>query len=199
MEVKYGITRTMTLRNRVGSQIVSEFGGVVFCRPIAVTCTSLRDVRGQRLAAVEQTSFGGWHMALREFGRQASIPNGTVPGCYFWTRTPRWSGRFSPGEADIGTVRTDTIERMAADGEIRMDEIRVFPGRSCIGTRRRPSPMCTAPAFIPNGRLQNSPTQPTDLSREVTVALLSMPADSPAAMAAESGGMGSLSRLRQRS
>lgn len=67
MEVKYGVTRIMTLRNRVGDQIVSEYGGVIFCRSDRADVRSLSDVPGKRLAAVDRLAFGGWLMALREF------------------------------------------------------------------------------------------------------------------------------------
>lgn len=59
LEVRCGVSRIMTLRNLVGTQIVSEFGGVVFTRASRSDLKSLRNASGQSLAAVEQASFGG--------------------------------------------------------------------------------------------------------------------------------------------
>ena len=66
-------------------------------------------------------------MALREF-RSAGIDPGW--DCARLTLLDSHTAvvrAVVSGEADIGTVRTDTLERMAAAGEIRMDAIRVIP------------------------------------------------------------------------
>ena len=52
LEVRYGVSRIMTLRNRAGTQIMSEFGGVVFRRADRSDLQGLQDARGQRFAAV---------------------------------------------------------------------------------------------------------------------------------------------------
>jgi|GEM_PF-3163112 len=90
---------------------------------------------------------------------------------------------------DIGTVRTDTIERMAADGEIRMDAIRVISVDVVSGPRST-FPYLHSTRLYPEWPFAKLSDTTEDLSREVTVALLTMPADSPAAMAAQSGGWG---------
>ena len=189
MEVKYGVTRTMTLRNRVGTQIVSVFGGVIFCRSDRSDLKSLRDVRGKRLAAVDQTSFGGWHVNLRAFRSAGVDPARDCAKLLFLDAHPAVVRAVLAGDADVGTVRTDTLERMAAAGEIRMEDIHVIAGDKV------PEPGSTF-SYVHSTRLY--PEWPfaklkdttEDLSREVTVALLSMPADSPAAIAANSGGWG---------
>ena len=135
LEVKYGVTRIMTLRNLVGTQIVSEFGGVIFCRAGRSDLKNLRDARGQRLAAADETSFGGWHMALREFRAAGIDPGRDCARLFFLDSHTAVVRAVLSGEADIGTVRTDTIERMAADGEIRMDAIRVIPADAAPGSR----------------------------------------------------------------
>ena len=119
LEVRYGVTRTLTLRNWVGTELVSEFGGVIFCR------------------------------------------------------------------AD----RTDTIERMVADGEIRLDAIRIIPADTMPGSLST-FPYLHSTRLYPEWPFAKLSDTSEDLSREVIVALLSMPADSPAAIAAQSGGWG---------
>ncbi|MBI5590131.1 MAG: PhnD/SsuA/transferrin family substrate-binding protein [Deltaproteobacteria bacterium] len=189
LEVRYGVTRIMTLRNLVGTQIVSEFGGVVFCRADRSDLQNLRDARGQRLAATKQISFGGWYMALREFRSAGIDPERDCVRLSFLGTHPAVVRAVLSGEADIGTVRTDTIERMAASGEIRMDEIRVIPGDAAPGSQST-FPYLHSTHLYPEWPFAKLSDTTDELSREVTVALLSMPADSPAAMAAQSGGWG---------
>ncbi len=189
LEVRYGITRTMTLRNLVGKQIVSEYGGVIFCRAERRDLQGLRDARGQRLAATEQTSFGGWYMVLREFKSVGVDPERDCARLFFLDNHPAVVRAVLSGEADIGTVRTDTIERMAANSEIRMDEIRVIPSDVVPGLRTT-FPYLHSTRLYPEWPFTRLSGTNEDLSREVTVALLSMPADSTAAIAAHSGGWG---------
>ncbi len=189
LEVRYGVTRTMTLRNLAGTQIVSEFGGVVFCRADRSDLQSLQDARGQRLAATDETSFGGWYMALREFRAAGIDPARNCAQLIFLDNHPAVVRAVLSGEADIGTVRTDTIERMAADGEIRMDAIRVIPANVAPESRST-FPYLHSTRLYPEWTFAKLSDTNEELSRELTVALLSMPAGSPAAKAAQSGGWG---------
>jgi PAS domain S-box-containing protein len=189
LEVRFGITRTMTLRNRAGTRIVSEFGGVIFCRADRDDLNNLRDVRGRRLAAVRETSFGGWHMALREFRSAGIDPAQDCARLFFLGSHPAVVRAVLSGEAEIGIVRTDTLERMAADGEIRLDAIRVITADAAPGSQST-FPYLHSTRLYPEWPFAKLSGTTEELSREVTVALLSMPADSPAAIAAQSGGWG---------
>ena len=189
LEVKYGITRTMTLLNLVGSQIVSEYGGVVFCRADRSDLHNLQDVRGQRLAATGQTSFGGWYLALREFRSAGIDPGRDCSRLVFLDTHPAVVRAVLSGEADFGTVRTDTIERMAADGQIQMDEIRVIPA-NVAAVPRSNFPYLHSTRLYPEWPFAKLSGTSDELSRKLTVVLLGLPADSPAATAAQSGGWG---------
>ena len=189
LEVKYGVTRTMTLLNLVGSQIVSEYGGVVFCRTDRSDLRDLQDVRGQRLAATGQTSFGGWYLALREFKAAGIDPERDCSKLVFLDTHPAVVRAVLSGEADVGTVRTDTIERMAADGQIRMDEIRVIPA-NVASVPRSNFPYLHSTRLYPEWPFAKLSGTSEELSRKLTVVLLALPADSPAATAAQSVGWG---------
>jgi PAS domain S-box-containing protein len=189
LEVRYGITRIMTLRNLVGTQIVSEFGGVIFRRADRSDLKNLRDARGQRLAAADETSFGGWHMALREFRAAGIDPVRDCARLFFLDSHTAVVRAVLSGEADIGAVRTDTLERMAANGEIRMDAIRVIPADAVPGSRTT-FPYLLSTRLYPEWPFAKLSNTAEDLSREVSVALLGMPVDSHAAIAAQIGGWG---------
>ncbi|MEI6258578.1 MAG: PhnD/SsuA/transferrin family substrate-binding protein [Deltaproteobacteria bacterium] len=189
LEVKYGVTRTMTLLNLVGSQIVSEYGGVVFCRADRSDLHDLQDVRGQRLAATGQTSFGGWYLALREFKAAGIDPERDCSRLVFLDTHPAVVRAVLSGESDVGTVRTDTIERMAADGQIRMDEIRIIPA-NVASVPRSNFPYVHSTRLYPEWPFAKLSGTSEELSRKLAVVLLSLPVDSPAATAAQSGGWG---------
>ena len=188
-EVRYGITRTLTLRNLAGTQIVSEYGGVVFCRSDRRELQRLQNVRDHILAATDQFSFGGWHMALREFRSEGIEPGRDCSRLVFLDTHPAVVRAVISGEADIGIVRTDTIERMAANGEIRMDEIRVIPARAA-SEGSSAFPYLHSTRLYPEWPFAKLSGTSDDLARELTLALLGMPADSSAAKAAQSGGWG---------
>jgi hypothetical protein len=67
------------------------------------------------------SEFGGWHMALREFRAAGIDPGRDCARLFFLDSHTDVVRAVLSGEADIGTVRTDTLERRAANGEIRMD------------------------------------------------------------------------------
>jgi two-component system sensor histidine kinase/response regulator len=187
MEVKHGVTRILTLRNRAGTRLVTEFGGVVFCRADRADLRILTDVRGRRLAAPDQTSFGGWFMALREFKAAGIDPERDCSRILFLGNHPAVVRAVLSGGVDIGTVRTDTIERMVGAGELRMDEIRVIP--SIVAQEDRPTfPYVRSTRLYPEWPLARLRGTPEELASAVAVALLNLPADSPAAQAAQSGG-----------
>ncbi len=187
LEVQYGITRTMTLRNLVGKKIVSQFGGAIFRHADRGDLHNLRDVRGRRLAATGQTSFGGWHMGLREFRAAGIDPEKDCSQLIFLDSHPAVVRAVLAGEADMGTVRTDTIERMAADGEIRLDDIHVFPPDTRF-EKRSTFPYLHTTRLYPEWPFAKLAGTSEDISRDVTIALLSLPVDSPAAQAAQIGG-----------
>jgi signal transduction histidine kinase len=66
-------------------------------------------------------------MALREFRSAGIDPGRDCARLTFLDSHTAVVRAVVSGEADIGTVRTDTLERMAAAGEIRMDAIRIIP------------------------------------------------------------------------
>ena len=187
LEVRYGMTRILSLHNRLGTRIVSEFGGVIFCRANRTDLQNLRDVRGQRIAATDQTSFGGWVMALREFRAEGMDPGHDCRQVVFLDTHPAVVRAVLTDQADIGIVRTDTIERMAAGGEIRMDEIRVISARAA-SEGNSSFPYLHSTRLYPEWPIAKLSGVNDELARRLTVALLVMPDSSPAAVAAHIGG-----------
>ncbi len=189
MEVKHGATRILTLRNRVGAQVVMEFGSAVFCRTGGVDLRQWSDIRGRRLAATGRTSFGGWIMALREFRAAGIHPDRECVQLSFLSNHEEVVRAVLSGEVDIGVVRTDTLERLAEQGQLRMEDIQVLPPRK-ITAGPSGFPYVHSTRLYPEWPIAKLHATPERIASSVATALLALPPDSPAALAAKSGGWG---------
>lgn len=67
LEMRYGISRIATLKKQYAGNIyTTKFGGVVLVRADRTDLRELADLRNKHFMAVDEQSFGGWSMALRE-------------------------------------------------------------------------------------------------------------------------------------
>lgn len=157
------------------------FGGVIFTRSDRNDINQLKDLIGKSFWAVDQESLGGWLAAWREFfaqGIQAerdfSLLNyaGTHDAVVFSVLN---------GEADAGTVRTDTLEQMAAEGAISLADFKILN----IQKPDSDFGFLLSTRLYPEWPFAALPHTPDKLVNNVTAALLAMPADSPAARAAK--------------
>jgi hypothetical protein len=60
LEVKYGVNRIATLKNKRLNGTYTTFGGVIFCSKRRQDIQKLIDLKDKRFMAVEKASFGGW-------------------------------------------------------------------------------------------------------------------------------------------
>jgi two-component system sensor histidine kinase TtrS len=184
LEASNGITRIATLRNVRHGRVSRVFGGVVFCRADRSDIHELRDLRGMRFAAVDKGAFGGFQMAWREL-KQAGVD----PFRDF--RELRFTGfpqdrivlDVRDGRADAGTVRTDVLEGMASQGIIRLADFRVLNER-----HDATFPFRHSTRLYPEWAFAKARKTPEVLASAVTVALLQMAQDDPAARAGEYAG-----------
>lgn len=125
MEKMYGVSAVATLINSVGGKAMKEFGGVILVRKDSPIQT-LADIKGKKFMCVKYSSFGGAHMAWKVF-----LDNGIDPQKDFAVFAE--GGKHDNvvlavknGAMDAGTVRTDTLERMEAEGKISMADFRII-------------------------------------------------------------------------
>jgi two-component system sensor histidine kinase TtrS len=122
---KYQLRAICTMVNKKGIFALDKFGGVIFVRKDS-RIHDLQDIRGKRFMCVKYSSFGGAHMALRLLKESGINPE-------------RDCASFSEGgthdnvvmavlhhKTDVGTVRSDTLERMADEGKINLDSFRII-------------------------------------------------------------------------
>jgi phosphate/phosphite/phosphonate ABC transporter binding protein len=124
-EKKYNLKAITTMVNKKGFVALNEFSGVIFVRNDS-KIQDLQDIRGKHYMCVKYSSFGGAYMALRLL-----IENGIDPkkDCASYTQGGTHDNvvmAILQRKVDVGTVRSDTLERMAAEGTIRMDAFRII-------------------------------------------------------------------------
>jgi len=186
LEQRYGASAIATLENLRLDGSYTVFGGVVFTRADREDIQQLSDLKGGSFAAVKETSLGGWLMAWREFRAEGLDPHRDFEDLRFAGTHDAVVYAVLNGEVDAGTVRTDTLERMDVEGKIRLQDFRVIPNQRAAGDFSLPFVHST-PAY-PEWPFARARHTSNELADQVSVALLRMDPQSPAARAALSAG-----------
>ncbi|MFW5653080.1 MAG: PAS domain S-box protein, partial [Planctomycetota bacterium] len=182
---EYGtLTRTLTLRSRQPGESDTRFGAVIFTRVDRTDILTLDDLRGKRFAAVDERAFGGWQMAWREMLDQGIKPHQDLREIVF-TGLPQDQivHAVIEGRVDAGTVRASILERMAAEGLVRLSSVRILNERIEPGF-----PYRLSTRLYPEWAFAQKRGIADDLSRVINRALLDLTPDHPAAIAANIDG-----------
>ncbi len=184
LELDYGISRIVTMKNLLNHRPKSTFGGVIFTRKDRQDINTLKDLRGKSFKAVDPDSLGGWLTALRELMAQGLVPEKDFRPLSFVGTHDAVVLAVLSGQADAGTVRTDTLERMAEEGKISLDSLKILNAQS----PKADFSYLYSTRLYPEWPFAKCRQTPEKLAEEVAVALLRMPPDSKAAKAANIGG-----------
>ncbi|MCB1759654.1 MAG: PhnD/SsuA/transferrin family substrate-binding protein [Gammaproteobacteria bacterium] len=183
MEVKYRVSRIATLDNMVGSEPYNVFGGVVFVHRDRRDINSLENLAGRTLMAVDETSLGGFQMAWREMRHVGIDPHRDLKQLTFSGTHDRVVMAVQRGEVEVGTVRTNILERMADAKQIDLNEFRIIAPKEGSAF-----PFARSTSLYPEWPFSKLHHTPNMLAQKVAVALLSMPRFSPAASAGNYAG-----------
>lgn len=183
LEKLYGVSRIATLVNQhlIGQQ-TTTFGGVIFCRKDRTEIRDLTDFPGHSFMAVEQRSFGGWIMALREMHR-LDIEAADFSSLQYGMTHDAVVYAVRDGRVDCGTVRSDTLERMALDGKISLADFHIFNSRKHQGF-----PFLLSTDLYPEWPMAALEITPNKVARLVAAALMAMPVNHAAAQASKTAG-----------
>ncbi len=178
LEHRFGVGRIVTLRNLgLKNQAHDRFGGVVFAQASRKDLNRLEDLKGKRFAAVKDNSFGGYIMALREFQTLGINPDTDFSALDFVGTHDAVVYAVASGHYDAGTVRTDTLERMASEGLINLSDFRILSPQKddnfglALSTRLYPE--------WPLAKLKHTDNT---IASQVASVLLAMPETAPAAI-----------------
>jgi len=183
LEVNYGVSRIATLKNRGRIKTYTVFGGVIFCQSDRSDIKNLDDLKGKSFMAVDETSFGGWHMAWRELKASGINPYNDFTSLQFGGTHDAVVYAVRDGKVDAGTVRTDTLERMVAEGKIDLSEFYIINQQKTGDFL-----FVHSTRLYPEWPFAKTEHTPDNLAEKVAIALLSMSPDSPAATAGKCAG-----------
>jgi len=182
LEYLYGVSRIATQKdfgsNGAG---VTTYGGVIFTRNES-SIASLSALKGRRFGAVDPDSFGGWVMAQSVL-QQKGISRGDFASLRFFGSHDEVVAAVANGSVDAGTVRTDTLERMASEGKIDLSSFRVLSPDPHPGF-----PFLVSTPLYPEWPFAKLRATPEQLANRVAIALLQLPPDAEAARAAHLAG-----------
>lgn len=178
LEGRQGISRLATLNNRVGDRTLNQFAGVIFTRQDREDINRLEDLVGKVFLAVDESSLGGFEMTRDELLRQGVDPYADLAALRFAGDHDSVVTAVLDGQADAGTVRTHILERMAAEGLIDLDQVKVINPQPT-----EQFPLVHSTRLYPEWPFSKVRHTDAALAQEVAVALFQMPRNHPAALA----------------
>jgi two-component system, sensor histidine kinase and response regulator len=198
MEILYGARRIATLKNLRLGKPVTVFGGIIFTAADRNDINKLDDLRGKTFMAVSEQSLGGWRAAWRELKSKDIDPHKDFADLAFGGTHDAVVYAVRDGRVDAGTVRTNALERMAAEGKIDVSDFHFIHGHEGNHRKYKGGLYCGDTvedySFVHSTRLYPEwpfvqlKHIPDNLAEKVALSLLNMPSDSPAANAARCAG-----------
>ena len=185
LEWVYGVRRIVTLQNLRLGKPYTQFGAVVFRRQDRTDIQNLKDLKGKSFMAVSEIAFGGWQMAWQTLEQSGVKPDRDFKTIEFGGSHDAVVYAVLNGSVDAGTVRTDTLERMAQEGKIDLDDFVILNPQTQYGDR---FPFALSTQLYPEWPLAMMPHTDSELAEQVAVALIEMSADNPAAIAGKYQG-----------
>ncbi len=183
LERRYRVSRIATLNNRTGKLDYNLFGGVIFTRAGRADIEKLRDLRRKRFSAVYETSFGGFQVAWREMKAKGVDPWRDLGELDFAGTQDEVVFDVLEGRADAGTVRTNILEMLALSGRISMDDVKIINALAHTEFF-----LAHSTQLYPEWPFSKVYHTPNALAQRVAVALLDLPHEHPAAVAAGHAG-----------
>jgi ABC-type phosphate/phosphonate transport system substrate-binding protein len=178
-----GIRLAALARPGCGGDESDRESAVLFARSDRDDLLEIATLRGRAVAAVDPESFEGWRMAWRELVRAGIDPSADL--ALRFTGSPEAVVDAVLGRiADAGTVPAGVLERLAAEGRLVPEEIRILGDR----TGDDPAAWRRSTPLYPGWAMAALSHAPPGLGRRVAASLLLAPPGSPAALAA--GGAG---------
>ncbi len=178
--VKYNSEAICTLINSKQGQALNTFGGVIITSVYNDNLNTIQDLKGHSFMAVKSSSFGGWQMAYKELLDGGVDPFTDFTKMDFGAKHDNVVLAVISGTYEAGTIRTDTIERMAAEGMIDTEEIKIINEMKHDGF-----PFLCSTALYPEWPLAKLAHVSSSLASDITNALKKIDNNSPAAKSAK--------------
>ncbi|MEW6594018.1 MAG: phosphate/phosphite/phosphonate ABC transporter substrate-binding protein [Thermodesulfobacteriota bacterium] len=176
LEDKYKAKAIVTMINSREGKALDKFGGVIFVKA-GSPINTLADLKGKKFMLVARTSFGGGLMAWKVLKDAGINPEKDFAAFVEGGKHDNVVLAVQNGAMDAGTVRSDTLERMQAEGKIKMSDFKI------INQVKDDFPFVHSTPLYPEWPIAAVAHVKPDVSAKVAEALKAMPKDSPAAKA----------------
>jgi two-component system sensor histidine kinase TtrS len=124
-EKQYNLKAICTMINRKKDTALEQFGGVLFTRSNS-SIRNIQDIKGKKMMCVKYSSFGGAQMAWRLLLESGVDPKKDCSAFLQGGSHDNVVLAVKDRKADVGTVRSDTLERMEAEGKINLSDFRII-------------------------------------------------------------------------
>ncbi len=179
-KVKFGAEPILTMINSRQGKALTSFGGVIFTNAYNDAVNTLDDIKGKKFMAVKKSSFGGWQMAYKELLDAGIDPLKDFASVEFGNKHDNVVFAVQNEVVEVGTVRTDTLERLAASGAIAMEDFKV------IAKKNYPDfPFVCSTKLYPEWPLARTAGTDAALTAQVVAALKELKPEDKAAKAAK--------------
>ncbi len=175
---KYNLKAINTMINRKKNIALKEFGGVLFVRKDS-PIRSIKQIKGKRFMCVKYSSFGGAQMAWRLLLEHGVNPKTDCKAFQQGGTHDNVVLAVRDRNTDVGTVRSDTLERMASENLIRMQDFRI------INQADDSYPFVHSTRLYPEWPLASCGTTDPKLARKVAKALFLLKFTHPAMTASK--------------
>jgi phosphate/phosphite/phosphonate ABC transporter binding protein len=176
LEDKYKARAIVTMINSREGKALDKFGGVIFVKA-GSPINTLADLRGKKFMVVARTSFGGGLMAWKVLKDNHINPEKDFAAFVEGGKHDNVVLAVQNGAMDAGTVRSDTLERMQAEGKIAMRDFKI------INQIKDDFPFAHSTPLYPEWPIAAVAHVKPEVSARVAAALRAMPPNSPAARA----------------
>jgi two-component system sensor histidine kinase TtrS len=178
MAKKYQVYAISTLINSNRGKALSTFGGVILVRS-ASPVQSIDQIRGKKFMCVKYSSFGGAQMAWRLLLENGIDPKKDCASFLEGNKHDNVVLAIQNGTAEVGTVRSDTLERMQDEGKIKLSDFRI------IHQIKDDFPFVHSTRLYPEWPMAACAKTDKALAQKMAEALMGLQPDSPAAKAAK--------------
>ncbi|NUN67274.1 PhnD/SsuA/transferrin family substrate-binding protein (plasmid) [Pseudanabaena biceps] len=186
LESLYQLNRLATLKNLRMGKAYTVFGGVIFRRSDRQDIQNLQDLVGKKFAGTNEHSLGAWQSAWREIKAAGIDPYRDFLSLQFMGTHDAVVYAVRDGLVDAGTVRTDALEKMAAEGKINLEEFEIINQQTQYA---REFPFALSTRLYPEWAFAASRQVEQNLAERVAIALLQISQLDPnTALAAHSQG-----------
>jgi len=178
-KVKFGATAIATMINSRQGQALKSFGGVIIASAYNDAINSIEDIKGKSFMAVKKSSFGGWQMAYKTIKDKGIDPFTDFASMDFAGKHDNVVFAIQNEVAQAGTVRTDTLERMAASGAVAMEDFKIINKQSST------FPFVYSTTLYPEWPLAKTAATSDALATDIVTALKAIKKDDTAAKKAK--------------